>query len=572
MTSSGFTAGEIQAMAVELRRAREELSSRNLMQSATWCSELVLGITPRPKTTTSSSSSSSTTTTTTTTTTSSTGFDFDFSRFRLSESESDLYDLALCYLRKGELLRCWAVVGAAGTGLHGKTTFLGLYARYLAGEKSKQEDAAEGSAQGPSSSSSSSSPPSSSQAVNPYLQELRDDLEAPTEDPFLLWLRGVVNRELGLAKDAVRDFLASVAAFPWHWSAWVDLAGMCTDRRELDHLALPQHWARYFFQAHAALEFQENSQALLLYQFLQTAFPGSSYLTAQVATVLYNMRDFDEAAARFEEVRRVDPYRLEGLDSYSNILYVKELRPALSELAHFASSTNKYRPETCCIIGNYFSLKGLHEKAVVYFNRALKLNPHYLSAWTLMGHEYVELKNVPAAVSAYRKAIEINPRDFRAHYGLGQTYEVLQLPYYSLHYFRVATRLRPYDSRMWCAQAGVYEVLGRVQEAISCYLRAEASNDREGTALAKLAELYRSLGDMASAGVYYAKNLARKDADGDMGQETVDALLFLAHQARNEGRLDEAETLATRLLDFSVPEVEDGKALLRELRSLAHRK
>jgi hypothetical protein len=37
-------------------------------------------------------------------------------------------------------------------------------------------------------------------------------------------------------------------------------------------------------------------------------------------------------------------------------------------------------------------------QAVLYFRRALKLNRHYLSAWTLMGHEYVELKNPPAAI------------------------------------------------------------------------------------------------------------------------------------------------------------------------------
>ena len=41
----------------------------------------------------------------------------------------------------------------------------------------------------------------------------------------------------------------------------------------------------------------------------------------------------------------------------------------------------------------YFALQ-----AVTYFRRALKLSRHYLSAWTLMGHEYVEMKNPPAAI------------------------------------------------------------------------------------------------------------------------------------------------------------------------------
>ena len=57
------------------------------------------------------------------------------------------------------------------------------------------------------------------------------------------------------------------------------------------------------------------------------------------------------------------------------------------------------------VSGNYYSLRQQHEKAVMYFQRALKLNPHYLSAWTLMGHEFMELKNTSAALQAYRQAI-----------------------------------------------------------------------------------------------------------------------------------------------------------------------
>ena len=50
------------------------------------------------------------------------------------------------------------------------------------------------------------------------------------------------------------------------------------------------------------------------------------------------------------------------MDVYSNILYVKEAFAALSHLAHRVSTADKYRPESCCIIGNYYSLKGQHEK------------------------------------------------------------------------------------------------------------------------------------------------------------------------------------------------------------------
>ncbi|EKU21609.1 cell division cycle protein 23, partial [Nannochloropsis gaditana CCMP526] len=70
---------------------------------------------------------------------------------------------------------------------------------------------------------------------------------------------------------------------------------------------------------------------------------------------------------------------------YSDVLYVKESRAELSQLAHIAARNDKYRPETCCIIGNYYSLKGQHERAVLYFQRALRLNRKFLFAWRIAG-------------------------------------------------------------------------------------------------------------------------------------------------------------------------------------------
>jgi anaphase-promoting complex subunit 8 len=53
----------------------------------------------------------------------------------------------------------------------------------------------------------------------------------------------------------------------------------------------------------------------------------------------------------FDQLAEEDPYSLEGMDFYSNVLYVMERRAKLSFLAHNAVLVDKYRPETCCIIG-----------------------------------------------------------------------------------------------------------------------------------------------------------------------------------------------------------------------------
>lgn len=95
------------------------------------------------------------------------------------------------------------------------------------------------------------------------------------------------------------------------------------------------------------------------------------------------------------------------MDTYSNLLYVQHQRVELVYLAHRAVRINKYCVETCCILGNYYSLHGEHQKAMRYFLRALKLNSMCLSAWTLLAQEHMELKNSNDAILCYCKALGV---------------------------------------------------------------------------------------------------------------------------------------------------------------------
>jgi len=221
----------------------------------------------------------------------------------------------------------------------------------------------------------------------------------------------------------------------------------------------------------------------------------------------------------------------------------------------------------CCSPGNYYSLRTEHAKAVSYFKRALKLNRSYLPAWTLMGHEYLELKNTHAAIECYRRAADINHRDYRAWYGLGQTYELLKLHLYALFYFQRATALRPYDGRMWCATANCYENLGRDVEAIKCYKRALLGSENETLVLGKLAKLYEKLGKRDAAAHYYRQSLEQKKLENNLSQETGESALFLAYYESDRNNFKEAEAFVNDAMQYPGQIKEDAKALLRDLRS-----
>jgi anaphase-promoting complex subunit 8 len=403
---------------------------------------------------------------------------------------------------------------------------------------------------------------------------LKDDAVENVEcrnDPFLHYLLGLVLVEKESRDEAKAELCASARGYPCNWGAWEALMPLCATVEEANALPLPDHWMRKWFIAALQLELQDNRKGLQAYASLVMDIPASAIGVVQMAVGHYNMREFDRAQSIFEDVYKADPYRLEGMDTYSNILYVKEATAKLSYLAHCAVLTDKYRPETCCIVGNYYSLKAQHEKAVVYFSRALRLNWKYLSAWTLMGHEYVEMKNPAAAIDAYRHAVDINPRDYRAWYGLGQTYEILTMPYYALYYYQRATRLRPKDPRMWCAMGQCYESdqLQMTVAAIRCYQRAHTNGDQEGIALGKLAKLHHEANNAKAAAHYHRLNLVRLMEEGaDQHEDTVKALSYLADYYKNTKDYGKAESCCMRLLDYAGPEKQLAKALLREIHTL----
>lgn len=538
----------------ELRIAVQQLQNRGLVHSAAWAAELLTQIELNEEDSDDEGALDP----------------------RLNDDPpEDICLLALSYFNLKEYDRaayCLKVQKATSS----YALFLRGYATFLAGEKRKEEETLE-----------KSDPMEKSQVINKNLKELQAEFRQLKEDGkldgFGLFLYGLVLKERDRPKEARGILCESVNKYPWNWSAWKQLSSLCKDKDVMPNLEVNTHWMKLFFLADVLLELHqhEHEEVLHLLDALSQQFPKSTHVLAQQAMAHYNKREFDEAQNLFEDLRELDPYRLENMDSYSNILYVKESKAELSYLAQEVVRNNKYRSQTCCIIGNYYSLKGKHEKAVQYFKRALKLDPDYLSAWTLMGHEYVELRNTSASIEAYRRAVDIDPCDYRAWYGLGQTYEILQMHNYSLYYFRKATKLRPYDPRMWCAMAESYERLGRIEDAIKCYLRAEGNQDREGIALNKLAKLYKKMEDHKMAALYYKKVLERtEESDGsecteagtEVGPDVVEALLYLAEYCKNDQNYEESVSYCNRLLDIGGPIREDAKSLLMEIEQLKKHK
>lgn len=442
--------------------------------------------------------------------------------------------------------------------------FLRCYSLYLAGEKAKEDEQVDviGTLE-------------PAEFVNKELLGLKSALATRVDngqlDGYGYYLYGIVLKELKQKEDARQMLLRSVHLCPLLWSSWQELAKLCDNRDVLYGLPVPAHWLRDFFLAAGSLELLLTDDALAYYTNLsQVGFSSSSYIHSQLALVHFHNKEFNQAAANFECVRSLDPFKLTTLDTYSNVLFVMERLNDLCRLAQDAVRIDKYRAETCSVLGNFYSLEGDHEKAVAYFRRAVRLNRHDQSAWILLGHEYLELKNCTMAIEAYNRGLEANCHDFRAYYGLGHTYEILKMPYFALHYYKLSYKLKSSDPRVLYALGYCYDQLGQVEEAKRCYKKAIAYHDQEGTALIRLAKLHARLDEEDEAAKLYTRFVAQAETS-KVGvhhpEEQGPAHLFLSRYYVNKRCYAEAEAHAHKSTEF-VATREEGRSLLHEVLKL----
>lgn len=337
----------------------------------------------------------------------------------------------------------------------------------------------------------------------------------PEADPYLLWLYGVVLRHLGAKEEAISAQLEALKREPLLRASWEELLPLVSSEDQIAQVLSVLHqavvpfpfvaraWAAQMYQ-----ELQQHTSALEEFDALLQHFPTSAFLKGRKAKCLHERKDVDAAKALYAAVHRLDPYRLELMDDYSNVLFVLNAKLELAQLAIDCQSTDVYRAETNCVLGNYYGLTRRHELSLQHFRRAVAVDPLCVSAWTLMGHEYVEVKNTNAAIEAYRAAVAVDERDYRAWYGLGQVYELLGMYHFALHYYWRTTIVRPNDSRMWAAVAGCLEKEKRHLEALQCLERAEASEPPNSSYYANLvrriAEGYVNLSTSTPFGAFSA--------------------------------------------------------------------
>ncbi|GAB2222023.1 hypothetical protein Droror1_Dr00013220 [Drosera rotundifolia] len=223
---------------------------------------------------------------------------------------------------------------------------------------------------------------------------------------------------------------------------------------------------RLFGQGYRLSCLHKSQEALEIYQQLPRRHYNTGWVLSQVGIAYFELMDYLEADRAFSMARRASPYRLEGMDLYSTVLYHMKEDMRLSYLAQELVSTDRLAPQAWCAMGNCYSLQKDHDTALKNFMRATQLSTRFAYAHTLCAHEYAALEDFDNGIKSYQNALRIDSRHYNAWYGLGIIYLRQEKFEFSEHHFRMAFQINPRSSVILTYLGTALHALKRNDEAL----------------------------------------------------------------------------------------------------------
>jgi anaphase-promoting complex subunit 3 len=266
----------------------------------------------------------------------------------------------------------------------------------------------------------------------------------------------------------------------------------------------------------------------------------------QLGRAYFEQVDYDSSAFIFEQARKVDPYRLQGIEVYSTVLWHMKREVELSALAQEALALDRESPAAWCIMGNCFSLQKEHESSLRFFQRALQVDNNLPYAYTLCGHEYFANEDFEKGITCYRTAIRIDPRHYNAWFGMGHIYYRQEKFGMAEYHFRRAHVINNRSSVLRCYLGMSLHKLKRSAEALQVLGDAIVADPRNPLARFERAGVLAADGRLDEA-------LSEFQALHDVAPREASVLFHMGKVFKRLGRIQDALAAFSEALDLQPP-------------------
>ena len=210
--------------------------------------------------------------------------------------------------------------------------------------------------------------------------------------------------------------------------------------------------------------------------------------------------------------------------------------------------------------GNEQLAGGAIEKAIISYQKAVRLNPRHAFAHTNIGGALLRIGRHEDAERHLKTAVALHPQLFEAHNNLGSNfYRQGRLLEAEFSYRRVID-IKPDYVDAYSNLSATLKAQGRISEAESSLRRSLAIKPDYADAHHNLGSLLTELGRFEEAEACFRQALQINPCH-------VEALVAMGHIVSHRGQFDEAETFFRRALSFA-PKMSSAWAAIVGLRTM----
>ena len=258
--------------------------------------------------------------------------------------------------------------------------------------------------------------------------------------------RGLDLAGTGLYEKAVQAYDTAIASYPGHAGSW-------------------------------------NSKAVVLLSLSMSEHNASRFNQS--------LQAYDRAIELYDEALQADPQDV-------NTWYYKGL--ALSDRAAAVRAGARIN-----MSGDEKAAEGYYEEAIRAYEKAVVINPNYVTAWKNIGNVLYSLGRYNESLAAYDKAIEIVPSYPLAWYNKGLVLEMLGRYDEAVKAYDKAIEKDSKNADIWFHKGNAFFALELYNEAVNCYEKAIKLNQSFALAWHQKGAAFEKLGFDIGAKAAYAK-------------------------------------------------------------------
>jgi protein O-GlcNAc transferase len=166
--------------------------------------------------------------------------------------------------------------------------------------------------------------------------------------------------------------------------------------------------------------------------------------------------------------------------------------------------------------GTYYNIaaimqeEGRFDEAVAHYRRVIDLDPRYAGTYNSIGVVLQAKGQYDEAMTSFRKAIEIDPDFFAAYTNLGNVLLKQEYPDEAIACYRKALELNPKYAKAHCSMGIALQDKGLLDEAMAHYQKAMQLDPHLAEAVSNLGRVFHARGLFDEAETYYRRALQLK--------------------------------------------------------------